>query len=72
MLHVPVQRKRCLSKFLVAQEGSQCLNLCLSKCLPQVSTPMALGPFEEDEFDAAGLGKRQAGALKVFDRAGWN
>ncbi len=32
----------------------------------------ALGPFEEDKLDAAELGKHQADALKVFDRAGWN
>ena len=36
------------------------------------SGPVAsLGPFEEDSIDAGILGQRQAQAVRVFDRAGW-
>ena len=36
------------------------------------SGPVAqLGPFEEDSINAAILGQRQAEAVRVFDRAGW-
>ena len=36
------------------------------------SGPVAsLGPFEEDTINSAVLGQRQAEAVRVFDRAGW-
>jgi iron(III) transport system substrate-binding protein len=36
------------------------------------SGPVAsLGPFEEDSINSAVLGQRQAEAVRVFDRAGW-
>ena len=31
----------------------------------------ASGQFEEDSINAAILGQRQAEAVRVFDRAGW-
>ncbi|MEM6709319.1 MAG: Fe(3+) ABC transporter substrate-binding protein [Pseudomonadota bacterium] len=36
------------------------------------SAVAALGAFEEDTINAAELGRNQALAVKVFDRAGWN
>lgn len=38
----------------------------------QTSAVSALGTFEEDRLDAAELGRNQAEAVRVFDRAGWN
>ncbi|MCG8440780.1 MAG: Fe(3+) ABC transporter substrate-binding protein [Caulobacterales bacterium] len=35
------------------------------------ATVVALGAFEEDQLNAAELGRNQAEAVRVFDRAGW-